>query len=69
MASNEQSTEVIVAAADNWDYNENTLIGKQSTHAMTSILVKSSPSNLQQTQARIPRVPDRAIGIIILIAR
>ncbi|WAQ97425.1 hypothetical protein MAR_030115, partial [Mya arenaria] len=36
--------DLIIAAADNWDHNENTLSGKHSTHAMTSILVHTTPS-------------------------
>ena len=31
----------MVSVADNWDHNEHTLSGKQTTHAMTSILDKT----------------------------
>ena len=61
MSSNEEASELIVAAADNWDHNENPLSGKRSTHSMTSILIKSSPSNSNPGQTRIPRLPDRSI--------
>ncbi|WAR01041.1 hypothetical protein MAR_025413 [Mya arenaria] len=45
---------LIIAAADNWDHNENTLSGKHSTHAMTSILVHTTPS-IPQSADRIKR--------------
>jgi hypothetical protein len=58
--SSQESDRLLVAAADNWDHNENTLSGKHSTHAMTSILVVQS-SMKSQTATRIPRVKERSI--------
>ena len=52
--------DLIIAAADNWDHNENTLSGKRSTHAMTSILVQSNKDS-PEFATRIPRVQDRSI--------
>ena len=39
--SGENSGTLMVSVADNWDHNEHTLSGKQTTHAMTSILGKT----------------------------
>ena len=61
MTTNNGTKDLIVAVADNWDHNENTLSGKQSTHAMTSILVKSSQTDSHASYARITRVADRSI--------
>lgn len=55
--------DLIVAAADNWDHNEATFSGKQSTHAMTSVLVTESREG---TSDRIPRVPDRSVDLSTL---
>ncbi|XP_053400818.1 uncharacterized protein LOC128557464 [Mercenaria mercenaria] len=52
--------DLIVVAADNWDHNEATLSGKQSTHAMTSILVTGSNRCASE---RIPRVSERSINL------
>ena len=38
--SQEESGSLMVTVADNWDHNEHTRSGKNSTHAMTSILGK-----------------------------
>jgi hypothetical protein len=59
---NETGGDFIIAAADNWDHNENTLSGKRSTHAMTSILVQTKSSE-QEVICRIPRVQDRSIEV------
>ncbi|XP_053391138.1 uncharacterized protein LOC128553968 [Mercenaria mercenaria] len=52
--------DLIVVAADNWDHNEATLSGKQSTHAMTSILVTGRNRCASE---RIPRVSERSINL------
>ena len=38
--SKEESVTLMITVADNWDHNEHTCSGKNSTHAMTSILGK-----------------------------
>ena len=38
--SKEESGTLMITVADNWDHNEHTCSGKNSTHAMTSILGK-----------------------------
>ena len=53
--------DILIAAADNWDHNENTLSGKHSTHAMTSILMQTTPSD--DRAGRFPRVPERSINV------
>lgn len=56
---------MIIVAGDNWDHNEHTLSGKKTTHAMTSILI-SQKNNGQESSTRIPRVPERSLGISTL---
>ena len=52
----------VVAAADNWDHNERTTDGKRTTHAMTSILVQRSESDIAATP-RIKRVASRSLDL------
>ena len=49
----------IIAVADNWDHNEATVDGKQTTHAMTSIIV--TPEVKKVDFPRIPRLPGRTL--------
>ena len=53
---------LIIAAADNWDHNENTLSGKRTTHAMTSMLVQTAKGE-ERLQSRISRVPERSVEV------
>ncbi|CAC5361554.1 unnamed protein product [Mytilus coruscus] len=50
----------IVASADNWDHNEIIVDGKQTTHAMTSILVQPQDSSIL-VAGRIKRVSSRSL--------
>ncbi|KAH3799226.1 hypothetical protein DPMN_152832 [Dreissena polymorpha] len=45
IAHRSQGCELVVAVADNWDHNERTVDGKQSTHAMTSLLMSNKTAD------------------------
>ncbi|KAH3872115.1 hypothetical protein DPMN_035329 [Dreissena polymorpha] len=45
IAHRSQGGELIVAVADNWDHNERTVDGKQTTHAMTSLLMSNKTAD------------------------
>lgn len=54
----------IVASADNWDHNKRTVDGKNTTHAMTSILVQRS-SGINNDLPRLKRVSARSVDTAI----
>ncbi|MEW8548471.1 MAG: hypothetical protein AB2693_33630, partial [Candidatus Thiodiazotropha sp.] len=55
----------IVAAGDNWDHNEKTPDGKQTTHAMTTVLVSPQTEN-QPNFPRIARSSQRSLDVSTL---
>ena len=50
----------VVSVADNWDHNEHTIDGKNTTHAMTSICIQPH-SHPKIAYPRIPRKPSRSL--------
>ena len=55
IVSKEAGGQQPVAAADNWDHNERTIDGKNTTHAMTSIVI--APKSEEGVLNRIARSP------------
>ncbi|XP_053373036.1 uncharacterized protein LOC123541526 [Mercenaria mercenaria] len=56
----EDGGKLIIAAGDNWDHNEYTKDGKNTTHAMTTILVSPKSNRIGKAQ-RITRIPEKTI--------
>ena len=54
----------VVAVGDNWDHNERTVDGKNTTHAMTSMLI--TPGVEKETLPRIPRIDERTLDVSTL---
>lgn len=56
----------VVCVADNWDHNEKTVDGRNTTHAMTSILVTPQVKGSCSSSSRIPRCPQRSLPETVL---
>lgn len=61
MKENLDVPSLVLAAADNGNHNESTLSGKRSTHAKTSLLLKTPPVPPVKASARIPCVQERPV--------
>lgn len=66
MKHKDDGGKLILAAADNWDHNENTTDGKNTTHAMTSILVQARAEGTVYEYPRIKRIQSRTFDATLV---